>query len=327
MIGRFLLIRLGWAVVTVLAIVVMNFLVIHLVPGDPVQAIVGDFPAPPEAVARIRAELGLDQTVAIQLWRYGLSLLRGDLGFSFANRQPVLDLIVDRARFTLVLMGPALVLSSVIGVALAVAAAPRVGGLADAAITALTLFGAAVPVFWLAQILVVVFAIDLHWLPAQGMASLRPPRAGIGAWLDRPAHMVLPVLCLTLSYLVVVARVARTNVIQALQQDFVLTARSKGLTGSAVMLRHVLPNAMIPVMTVIGTNVGHILTGAILTETVFAWPGLGSLFIVAVQNRDYPVLEGIFLATATTVVLANLATDLLYMIADPRVRPARLRHA
>jgi ABC-type dipeptide/oligopeptide/nickel transport system permease component len=322
MTGRALLARLGWAMITVLAIVVLNFLVVHLVPGDPLQAIIGDVPAPPDYIAQVRHDFGLDQSVAMQLWLYLVNLAHGNLGFSFVNRQPVLSLLFDRAQFTLLLMLPALVIASCLGVALALVAAPRAGGAADTAITIVTLFGYSVPVFWLAQILVVVFAIHLGWLPAEGMASLRAPRSGLGAWTDVLAHMVLPVFSITIYYFVVVARVARANVILSLQQDFVLTAHSKGLSRGRVLLRHVLPNALIPVVTVIGYNFGHALTGAILTESVFGWPGLGSLFITAVQNRDYPVLEGIFLFTAITVVAANLITDLLYAVIDPRMRTA-----
>jgi peptide/nickel transport system permease protein len=165
----------------------------------------------------------------------------------------------------------------------------------------------------------VLFAIDLAWLPAQGMMSLRGARTGLAAALDVIWHLVLPVFCITIYYLAVVARVARASVLQALHQDYVLTARSKGLSQRRVLWRHILPNALIPVVTVIGYNFGQSLTGAILTETVFAWPGLGSLFIGSIANRDYPVLQGIFLFAAATVVIANFVTDLLYMLLDPRV--------
>jgi ABC-type dipeptide/oligopeptide/nickel transport system permease component len=318
---RYVLSRLAWAVVTVLAVMVINFLVIHIAPGDPVQALVGDFPAPPEYVATIRHQFGLDRPLPTQLWLYFIHFAHGDLGFSFANRLPVLDLILDRARWTLLLMIPALTLASFAGVALALVAT-RPGSTLDGGITAISLIGYSVPVFWLGQILVLVFAIDLEWLPAQGMTSARDAPSGAAAVLDIGWHLILPAFCVTIYYLAVVTRVARTAVVQSLRQDFVLTAQSKGMSRRRILWRHVLPNALIPVITVIGYNFGYSLTGAILVESVFAWPGLGNLFISSITNRDYPVLEGIFLVTAVTVVVANVITDMLYFVVDPRVRVA-----
>jgi peptide/nickel transport system permease protein len=317
--ARYLVTRIVWAAVTILAILIINFLVTHLVPGDPVQALVGDFPAPEDYIATVRREFGLDQKLSTQLWLYLVNLSHGNLGFSFANRQPVLDLVLDRARYTLLLMIPSLVIAALIGIVLALAAAPRAGSAYDGSVTAISLFGHSVPIFWLGQLLVVLFAIELGWLPAQGIMSLRGARTGFAAALDVVWHLVLPVLCITIYYLAVVARVARASVLQALHQDYVLTARSKGLSQRRVLWRHVLPNALIPVVTVIGYNFGQSLTGAILTESVFAWPGLGTLFIGSISNRDYPVLQGIFLFAAATVVIANFATDLIYMLLDPRV--------
>jgi peptide/nickel transport system permease protein len=316
---RYVLVRLVWALATVVSILVINFLVVHLVPGDPVQALVGDMPAPPEYVASVRREFGLDQPLWTQLWLYFVNLFHGNLGFSFANRQPVLDLILDRARFTLLLMLPSLSLAAVIGVFLGLLAAPRAGGISDGVVTAVSLVGYSVPIFWFGQLLILVFAIDLAVLPAQGMVSLRAPRSGLGYLLDVAWHLILPASCVTIYYLAIVARVARANILQSLHQDFVLTALSKGLSERYVLWRHILPNALIPVVTVIGYNFGQSLTGALLVESVFAWPGLGNLFITSLVNRDYPVLEGIFLFTAITVVVANLATDLLYPVMDPRI--------
>ncbi len=316
----YLLARLGWAVPIVIAILIINFLIIHLVPGDPIQALVGDFPTPPGYAEQIRKEYGLDQPLLTQLWLYLVNLAGGNLGFSFANRQPVLPLILDRARFTLLLMLPALTCAAVLGVVLALAAAPRAGSLYDSSVTAISLIGFSVPIFWLGQILIIAFAIKLRWLPAQGMISLRETLTGWAAVADVLWHLVLPGFSVTIYYIAVVARVARASVLDALSQDFVLTAKAKGLSGRYVLWRHVLPNALIPVATVIGYNFGYSLTGAILVETVFAWPGIGNLFIASIGNRDYPVLQGIFLLTAVAVVLANVVTDMLYAVLDPRVR-------
>ncbi|HTJ98396.1 MAG TPA: ABC transporter permease [Bordetella sp.] len=312
--------RLAWGIVIVLCILILNFLIVHLVPGDPLHALLGDFPVPPGYAEKMRADFGLDQPLLTQLWLYLQHLVRGDLGFSFANRMPVLDLILARLGPTLLLMLPALFLSAVLGVALGVTAAPRAGSAQDGALTAISLFGYSVPIFWLGQMLVIVFAIQLGWLPVSGMRDMRGSAQGFGAWLDVAWHLVLPALSVTIYYLAVVARVARASVIEALHHDYVLTAKAKGLSKRYILWHHVLPNAMIPVVTVIGYNFGQSLTGAILVETVFAWPGMGNLFITSIANRDYPVLQGIFLVTAVSVVIVNLLTDLLYAYLDPRVR-------
>ena len=324
---RFFLARLGWALPVILAILIINFLIVHIVPGDPIQALVGDFPAPPGYAEGIRHEFGLDQPLPTQLGLYLLNLAKGELGFSFANRQPVLALVLQRAEFTLLLMLPALLMAAALGILMGLAAAPRAGSLYDSSITALSLIGFSVPIFWLGQLLIIVFAIKLRLLPAQGMFSLREQLSGLPFILDVLWHLVLPVFSVTIYYVAIVARVARASVIEALSQDFVLTAKAKGLSHRHVLWRHVLPNALIPVVTVIGYNFGYSLTGAILVETVFAWPGLGNLFITSIGNRDYPVLQGIFLFTAIVVVIANVATDLIYAALDPRVRATGVPHA
>lgn len=320
---RYVAQRLAWSVAMVIGLVIVDFLITHILPGDPLDVLVGNFPAPPSYIAQVRRDFGLDQSLGHQLVLYLWNLAHGDLGFSFVNRQPVLPLILSRAGITLTLMLPALVLASFLGVVLAMLATARAGKAVDSVMTGISLAGHSVPVFWLAQILIVVFAVDLGWLPAQGMHSIRTSQPA----LDLLRHLVLPGFCITVYYLAVVARVARSAMLEVLQQDFVLTARAKGLRWRDVMWRHVLRNAGIPVITVIGYNFGTSLTGAILTETVFAWPGLGSLFISSISNRDYPVLAGIFLLAAIGVVLANLVTDLLYAAADPRVRLGRVQAA
>jgi ABC-type dipeptide/oligopeptide/nickel transport system permease component len=316
---RYLLVRLAWAAPTVLAIVLVNFLIMHLAPGDPLMALVGDYPAPPAYVAAMRHEFGLDRPLMVQLWLYLVNMAHGRLGYSFANHQDVLTLILGRARYTMLLMLPALALAAVLGVAAALASSRRAGGTVDTGITVVILFGHSVPIFWLGQIFIVAFAVNFRLLPAQGMMSLRAAPAGLSAMLDVLWHLVLPGISVTIYYVAVVARVARASVLEALHQDFVLTARAKGMPRRTVLWRHVLPNALIPVVTVIGYNFGGSLTGAILVETVFAWPGLGNLFIISIANRDYPVLQGILLVTGVAVVLVNLATDMLYVAIDPRI--------
>ncbi len=325
--GRYLLARLAWAVPIVLAILIINFLIVHLVPGDPVQALVGDFPTPPGYIEQVRQEFGLDQPISHQLGLYLWNLAQGNLGFSFANRQPVLGLILDRARLTLLLMLPALTLAAMLGVVFALAAAPHAGSGYDS-----THDGPQPHRLLRADLLARPASghsvrHQARWLPAQGMITLRNTPTGWAAVWDVLWHLVLPALSVTIFYTAIVARVARASLLETISQDYVLTARAKGLSRRAVLWRHVLPNSLIPVVTVIGYNFGYSLTGAILVETVFAWPGLGSLFITSIGNRDYPVLQGIFLFTAITVVIANVLTDMLYGVLDPRVRMSQHAHA
>lgn len=321
----YVLTRLAWGAFIVLCILVLNFLIVHMVPGDPLHALLGDFPVPPGYAEKIRAEFGLDKPISTQLGLYLVNLAQGNLGFSFANRMPVLDLILARLGPTMILMLPALFFAAILGVVLGLAAAPRAGSLQDTALTAISLFGYSVPIFWLGQMLVIVFAINLGWLPAQGMKSMRDELQGLDAFLGLLRHLALPAFSVMIFYIAIVARVARASVAEALHHDYVLTAKAKGLSRRTILWRHVLPNAMIPVVTVIGYNFGHSLTGAILVETVFAWPGIGSLFITSITNRDYPVLQGIFLLAAVSVVVINILTDLLYAFLDPRVRSSHER--
>jgi peptide/nickel transport system permease protein len=318
--ARYFLVRLGWSIVAILAIVVINFLIIHLVPGDPVQALVGEYPVPADYVERVRREFGLDQPLPIQLWHYLLNIVHGNLGFSFSNRQSVADVILYRASNTLLLMAPAMALSIIIGIALALASAGRPRGKLDSSVTVLTLFGYSLPVFWFGQVLVLIFVIMLGILPAAGMHSLRLPPSGWGATRDLLWHMVLPGLCIMAFKVAVFARSARASIISATRSDFIMTARAKGLGRQYILWRHVLPNAMIPIIAVFGYQFGHALTSSLLVETVFAWPGIGQLFITAIAQRDFPVLQGILLASTVFVVIANLLADVLYTIVDPRIR-------
>lgn len=317
---RYLLTRVVWAVVLIVAIVVINFILIHLAPGDPINALIGDFPAPPSYVAQLRRAFGLNQPLPSQLWLYLVNLAHGNLGFSFANRQPVLPLVLHRAMYSLALIVPALLTSAVLGVLIGTAAARHMHKPIDGIVTGASLSGYSVPVFWLGQLLILLFAVRLGWLPAQGATSLATSPEGAAAVLDFLRHLALPWFCVTLYYMAINARVSRSSVVDVQDEDFVATARAKGLQERAVLWRHILPNALVPVFTVISYNFGYALTGAILTETVFGWPGIGTLFLNSITNRDYPVLEGIFLLTAVSVVVVNLVTDLIYVRLDPRIK-------
>jgi peptide/nickel transport system permease protein len=300
-------------------VLVVSFMLTHMIPGDPVTALLGQYPVPEAYRLQVAHAFGVDKSLPTQLWLYFLNLLQGNLGFSYANRQPVLSLVLSRAGNTLLLMVPVLFLSSIAGVILGVVASSRRRGV-DVFVTAVSLSGYSMPVFWLGQILILLFAVKLRWLPVQGMLAVRGVEPGWPTLVDFLRHWILPGITATLFYVAVVARVARSSLRESLDQDYVTTARSKGLSEREVLWKHALPNSMIPVITVIGYNFGYAITGSIIVEAVFAWPGLGGLFVSSIANRDYPVLQAIFLLTAVAVVLANLITDFLYGVVDPRVR-------
>lgn len=318
--ARFILRRMIEAVPLLLAVIVVNFLIIQLTPGDPVQALVGNFPAPPEYIERVRKEFGLDQPVWRQLLDYVSNVARGNLGFSFANRRPVIDLILDRAVNTLILSLSALTFSAVVGVLMGVNAARHPRTWQDTLVTTGSLLGFSIPVFWLGQILILTFAVNLGLLPAQGMTDVRENYEGMGAVLDIGRHLTLPALALSVRYLVSTARLTRTSMIEVMGSDYIVTAKAKGVPIIRILYVHALRNALVPVITSIGYNFGYVLAGSALVETVFAWPGLGRLLFDSMSSRDTPVILGIFLVVASMAILANLITDLAYGWLDPRIR-------
>jgi peptide/nickel transport system permease protein len=316
----YVLSRLAQAVPLVLGILVVNFLIVRLAPGDPVLALVGDFPAPEEYVRQLRHAMGLDRPLATQLGLYLARVAQGDLGYSFAQQRPVLIVIAERIGPTLLLAGTAWLLAAVGGVAVGLVAALRRRSWLDHAAMAAALVGFSMPVFWLGQVLMLLFAIVFGWLPAQGMRATRTEFAGLRYVLDVAAHLALPVLALSTRFLAVNARLTRASMLEVLGREFVTTARAKGAPETSVVLRHGLRNALLPVVTVMGLNLGLLLTGSALVETVFAWPGVGRLLFDSISTRDFPVIQGIFLAVSITVVVANLLTDVLYAYLDPRIR-------
>ncbi|MFP5320064.1 MAG: ABC transporter permease [Acidimicrobiia bacterium] len=316
---QYFLRRLLQVVPAVGAILVITFVIIQIAPGDPVDAVAsgnGD-----EAYyALMREKFGLDQPMWAQFRTYVGNVLGGDLGVSFAQGQRVSTLIWDRLPSTLLLMGSALVVSSVGGVALGLLAAKRPFRFFDLGLSTAALLGYALPVFWLAQMALLYLAFEAGWFPIQGMTSARADHTGWAHYRDVAHHLVLPSLVLAVSEVALVARVARTGLIQQNGADYVRTAKSKGLSPNRSLLRHALPNAMLPVVTVIGGRIGSLFSGAVLVETVFGWPGMGRLLVQASENRDHPVLLGLILVVAFSVVLANLLTDLVYAWIDPRIR-------
>jgi len=268
----------------------------------------------------MRARFGLDRPLPEQLGRYLLNAARGEFGYSFAYSQPVFQVVLGRIPATLLLMLSGLTLATLLGVWLGVLAARRAEGPLDHLISAGTLIGYSMPAFWLGQILIIVFAAGLGLFPVQGMSTARGGQTGLRYALDVLWHLVLPAATLGLLQLALVARLTRAGLRESLAEEFVRTARAKGLGSNAVLYRHALRNALLPVVTVVGGHVGTLLTGAVLTEIIFAWPGLGRLLYDATLSRDYPLLMSIFLIASGSVILANLLTDLAYGALDPRVR-------
>jgi peptide/nickel transport system permease protein len=311
--------RLLQGVPLVVGILVLSFLLIHLAPGDPIYALAGNS-GDAAYYAAMRAKFGLDRPIAEQLAIYLGSALRGDFGYSYTHSAPVFSVIGERVPPTLLLMVPALVISTAAGVWLGAQAAAHAERPSERAIMTGTLLGAAVPAFWLGQMLVIVFAIGLGLFPVQGMTAARGSPRGIPAALDIAHHLVLPVLTLATLQLTLVTRLTRSGLRETLGEDYVRTGRAKGLSETQVLVRHALPNALLPVVTLVGGQFGSLLTGAVLTEIIFAWPGLGRLLYDATLARDYPLLMGIFLVASVSVIAVNLAVDLLYGWLDPRVR-------
>jgi len=317
---QYMLKRIGQGLVALLLIATINFLLVRAAPGDPVAVLAGEAGASDaQFVAQLRAQFGLDQTLDTQLARYLGHVLQGDLGYSYRQQQPVLDLILERLPATLLLTGSAFVLSLVFGVALGALAARRAGTWVDSGITVVALLFYATPLYWLAMMAVLVFTVQLDWLPGFGHMTVGADLQGLDRVLDTLRHLLMPALTLALFYMAVYARMTRATMREVAQMDFVKTARAKGLAPGRVLRAHVLRNALLPVVTLAGIQAGGMIGGAVLTETVFAWPGIGRLMFDALLQRDYNLLLGTFLVTAAMAVLFNLLTDLVYTLVDPRI--------
>ena len=316
--------RLLKAIVVVLAIVVLNFFLIRLAPGDPAAVMAGEAGAGDEQfVQQLREEFGLDRPLHEQLAIYMRGIVTLDLGFSYRQKQEVADLILARLPATLLLTITAFVIAIGLGVLLGVLAASRVGTWTDSAITVVALGFYATPLFWVGLMAILLFSVQLGWLPAFGMESIGAGYTGFERVLDIAHHLILPAFTLGLFYVAVYARLTRSSMLEVMDMDFVKTARAKGLRRSRITRAHILRNAILPVITFAGIQAGHLIGGAILTETVFAWPGLGRLTFDALLQRDYNLLLGIFFISSVMVVAFNLITDLVYSVADPRIEVAR----
>ncbi len=302
------------ATIPVMAVVgLFVFSLLYFAPGDPAAIIAGD-QATPDDVARIRASLGLDRPFLVRFWEWSWQILHGDLGVSIFTNLPVTTMIGQRLQPTASLMLVTLVFAIVVAVPLGVVAAWKAGSLIDRLVMGLAVLGFSVPVFVVGYVLAYVFALELGWLPVQGYT---PIEQGLWPWLS---NLILPAVTLGLVYIALIARVTRATMLDVLQQDYVRTARAKGLAQRAVLFVHALKNAAVPIVTVIGIGIALLIGGAVVTETVFAIPGLGRLTVDAILRRDYPVIQGVVLLFSFTYVLVNLAIDLFYTVLDPRIR-------
>lgn len=316
---RYVLRRLLLLVPTVLGIVLVGFVLIHVSPGEPVLALAGEH-GDAEYYAFMRERFGLDRPLPQRLATYTARIVSGDFGTSYVQGRPVAELILERAPATLLLTGTALLLAIALGIPAGVLAARRREGPADVGISSLALGLYSAPVFWIGQLAIVLLALRLGMFPVNGMTTPGSNATG-AAWLfDILRHLALPALVLASQELAVLVRLSRSGLIEEMGQGHIRTARAKGLSERTVLVRHALPRALLPAMTVIGARAGHLIAGAAIVEIVFGWPGIGRLLLAALQTRDAPVLLGLFFTVSLTVVVANLVTDLAHAGIDPRVR-------
>ena len=297
--------RLAGALLVVFGVVSIVFLLIHLIPGDPVEIMLGEAASVADREA-LRAALGLDQPLARQFMTYLEGLLRLDMGTSYHSHRPVFELVLERLPATLVLAGMALLITLVMAVPLGIVAAVRRDSLWDSGAMGFSMLGVSVPNFWLGPLLILVFSLWLGWFPVSG-------RESFGA-------VVLPAITLGTGLAAVLSRMVRSSMLEVLGEDYMRTARAKGLAPSRIILHHGLRNALLPVITLLGLQLGALLAGAVITETVFSWPGVGLLTIEAIQSRDYPVVQACVLLISISYVLINLLTDIAYAWVDPRIR-------
>ena len=319
MTARFLAWRLFQLVPTVLGIVLLAFLLIHLAPGDPVLALAGEH-GDAAYYGFMREHFGLDRSLPEQLVMFLRRILSGDMGISYVQGRPVMAVIADRMPATLLLMVTALVVSNSVGVAAGVFGGMRAGRRSDLAVTSFTVLLSAVPVFLAGQLALLLFAFHWRVLPVAGMRTAGLDLTALAAIADVARHLVLPALVLAAAEVAVIARLTRRTLAAELQSDHVRTAHAKGVRQRSVILQHAMPRVFLPILTVLGGRVGHVLGGAVVVEFVFGWPGIGRLLLSSTQARDTPVLLGLFLLIAATVVVANLLTDLGYAALDPRIR-------
>lgn len=305
--------RLGSTVVVMVIVGVFVFLLLHLSPGDPAAIVAGDN-ASPEQIAQIRVRLGLEDPLPVQFFRWAGAVVQGDLGVSIFSNEPVMKLIGERLEPTISLSFTTLVFAVVIAVTFGVIAAAKAGSLIDRSLMGFSVMGFSVPVFVVGYVLIYVFSIQLRWLPVQGYS---PIADGIWPWLER---LILPTVALGLAYVALIARITRTSMLEVLSEDYIRTAKAKGVANRPILLKHALKNAGVPIVTVIGIGVALLIGGVVITETVFNIPGVGRLVVDAISKRDYPIIQGVILLFSGAYVLVNLLVDISYTLLDPRIR-------
>jgi dipeptide transport system permease protein len=330
----FILKRLGLLIPTLIGITLVAFGLIRLIPGDPIEVMMGERRLDPEAHAALVHRMGLDQPLHVQYWDYIAKLAQGDLGQSLVSREPVAKEFAVLFPATVELALSALVLAVSLGLLLGVMAGLKRGSLLDQGVMGLATVGYSMPVFWWGLILIMFFSVNLGWTPVSGRISIEYDVARVsgfllydswvsgedGAFASACLHLVLPALVLGTSSLAVVARMTRSSMLEVLREDYIRTARAKGLKPGRVVVVHALRNALIPVLTVVGMQTGSLLAGAVLTETIFSWPGIGKWLIDSIARRDYPVVQAGILISAATFIGVNLVVDLLYGVVNPRIR-------
>ena len=298
--------RLVHAIPVLIGISILTFLMLHLIPGDPVAVFAGDKPLTPERAQELRHQYGLDRPLLVQYADYASHALRGDLGLSLRAQRPVLDSILEALPSTAQLTLSALAIAAVLGTTLGIAAAITHGTWLDTAVMAIAMLGISTPVFYSSLLLILLFSFTLAWLPATGQGGIE--------------RLIMPALALGLSSSAVLARLVRSSMLEVLHQEYVTTARAKGLSPALVTIRHALKNALIPAVTMLGLQLGALLGGAVVTETIFSRPGIGRLAVDGILNRDFPVVQGTVLFAACVYVLVNLVVDVSYAVLDPRIR-------
>jgi len=318
---RYVVRRLLQAIPVVLGVVVLNFLLLQLAPGDAATVLAGEAGgAPLEYIQQLRERFGLDKPVLVQLALYVKNILVLDLGYSFRNASPVLPLILARLWPTLLLMGTTLLLSVAVGVLLGLLASVWVRTWRDHVISLFAIVAYAMPLFWIGLMLILVFSIKLGWLPTSGMEDAAAFYEGWERVVDIAQHLILPAITLSLFYMALYARLMRATMLEQRGLDYVTTARAKGLTERQITVRHMVRNALLPVVTVAGVQVGGLLGGSVVVESVFAWPGLGQLAFQSLFARDLNLLLGIFFISSCLVVAVNIVVDIVYLLLDPRIR-------
>jgi len=319
--GYFILRRIVQAIPVLIGIVVLNFTLIHLAPGDPAMVYIGaSGGASEETLKAIRKEFGLDKSLPEQIYIYGTKLLTGDFGFSYFQGKPVLELILGKVPATALLVLTAMFVAVIVGVFTGVKIAQRPTSFSSGFITTFSLFGFSMPSFWLGIMLLLAFSLYIPLFPGYGMVSAGYSGNAIQTLLDILHHLVLPAFTLAVIFIGPYSRLTRASMLEVIGSDFIRTARAKGLPERTVIFKHALRNAILPVLTVVGLQLGRLLAGAVMVETVFSWPGMGRLMFDGILRRDTPLIMGVLFFSSAIVILVNLITDLLYGVLDPRIR-------